>query len=211
MKLFIFTDLHGNRHLLDHAGQNVADADAIVCAGDLTIFESKFAALLGHLGSMNRPTFIIPGNHEDPASLDCLCRKHPQLMPVHLRSTRYRNLLILGHGGGGFSHTSAEFRTVYAQFKKEAQDFRAAYPDGKILFLIHQPPYGTALDQIDDRHTGNHDYRDFILEASPDYVFCGHLHENAGVYDRLGESIILNPGPEGILLDAHQLADSKAF
>ena len=38
-------------------------------------------------------------------------------------------------------------------------------------------------------------------ELKPVLTICGHLHETFNKQDKLGKSIIINPGPEGQLIE----------
>ena len=43
-------------------------------------------------------------------------------------------------------------------------------------------------------HAGSTAIREFIESFQPDIVICGHIHEARGA-DKLGRSIMINPGP----------------
>jgi Icc-related predicted phosphoesterase len=49
--------------------------------------------------------------------------------------------------------------------------------------------------------------RDFLQREAPRYFFCGHIHEAAGVADKLGETSAMNVGKKGYLLDLDQQKD----
>ena len=72
--------------------------------------------------------------------------------------------------------------------------------DKKIILLIHGPPYGTKLDKLAGQYSGNKDITDFVKKNKVDYVICGHLHENFGKKDKIGQAIVLNPGPYGKII-----------
>ncbi|MFC1649061.1 metallophosphoesterase, partial [Nanoarchaeota archaeon] len=105
-----------------------------------------------------------------------------------------KDVLFLGYGGGGFSFEDKEFPKVGKKFKDLIKDH-------KVFFIIHGPPYNTTVDEIMEDHVGNLTMREFIEEAKPDVVVCGHLHENFGRYDVLGETYVVNPGPEGKIFE----------
>ncbi len=43
--------------------------------------------------------------------------------------------------------------------------------------------------------------REFLQREKPAYFFCGHIHEAAGVSESLGETLAMNVGPRGYLLE----------
>jgi hypothetical protein len=58
------------------------------------------------------------------------------------------------------------------------------------------------LDQVREGvHAGSHAVRLFIEEHQPEFFFCGHIHEAAGVAARIGKTRGVNVGPKGYLLD----------
>jgi len=76
---------------------------------------------------------------------------------------------------------------------------------GKIdILLCHQPPYGI-LDKVtfkgapkhwQGKHAGSKVILDYIKRQQPAYVFCGHIHEQAG-RDRISVTEVYNLGVAG--------------
>jgi Icc-related predicted phosphoesterase len=42
---------------------------------------------------------------------------------------------------------------------------------------------------------------EFIKKYQPIIAMAGHLHENAEVEDKINKTRVINPGPNGMLLD----------
>jgi Icc-related predicted phosphoesterase len=68
----------------------------------------------------------------------------------------------------------------------------------KIIFLTHNCPYNTKLDKIKHgsqkgKHYGSYQEMLLIKKYQPDFVICGHMHENFGT-DKISKSIIYNTG-----------------
>ncbi len=72
------------------------------------------------------------------------------------------------------------------------------------ILVCHQPPYGM-LDKVTARfvpkhwqgkHAGSKAIREYIERTSPDYVFCGHIHEGRGM-KKIGNTEIYNLGVAG--------------
>ncbi len=51
------------------------------------------------------------------------------------------------------------------------------------------------------RHGGSTAVREFLEREQPEYFFCGHIHEAAGVAELLGATKAMNVGKRGFLLD----------
>ena len=64
----------------------------------------------------------------------------------------------------------------------------------KTIYVMHSPPYGTALDRLmDGTPVGSSAVRSFIQKRQPPVTLHGHIHESPGI-QRLGRTIIANPG-----------------
>jgi hypothetical protein len=113
---------------------------------------------------------------------------------VHEDHHHIDDLCFMGYGGGGFRQETEEFESIGDRLKEVMQG-------KKTVFIIHGPPYDTELDKLPSGHVGNKTIRRFIEDAKPDVVVCGHLHENFGKYDFIGETYVVNPGPEGRMIE----------
>ena len=70
------------------------------------------------------------------------------------------------------------------------------------MLVCHAPPKQTALDAAGpDAHFGSQSVRDFVDSKQPQYLFCGHIHEAAGVETKIGSTHAVNVGKRGYLLE----------
>jgi Icc-related predicted phosphoesterase len=194
MMLLAFVDTHGDMHSLRKLKRKTAKADLILCAGDISIFENHLKILLHELNSFGKPVLIIPGNHEGEVKLRTECEHHKNLFYLHKEFYEKENIVFTGFGGGGFSLRDEKF-------EKFVEKIRQRRIGKHLVLLLHGPPYGNKTDLIMDEHAGNKSYRDFIIREKPLLVVCGHLHENNGVKDKIGKTLVINPGPEGKLIE----------
>lgn len=72
----------------------------------------------------------------------------------------------------------------------------------RTIFALHSPPRGTHCDMIGtDHHVGSRAIRRFVERHQPPLVLSGHIHESPRVstsfHDRIGRSVIVNPGQFG--------------
>jgi Icc-related predicted phosphoesterase len=194
MMLLVFVDTHGDMRSLKRLKKKAAKADLVLCAGDITVFESHMRLILREINSFNKPVLIIPGNHEGEKKLRLMCKHYKNLVYLHNEVYELENVFFAGWGGGGFSLRDPKFEKFAAKLKKKI-------PGKKLILMLHGPPYGNKTDLVESEHTGNKSFRDFIKQEKPLLVVCGHLHENAGVKDKIGKTIIINPGPDGKLIE----------
>jgi len=194
MILLAFVDTHGDVGSLRRLKRKAVKADIVICAGDITIFENKIKYVLREINSFHKPVLMVHGNHESEDRLREACKKYRNIVFLHKKFYEKENVLFVGYGGGGFSVRDDKFERFAERVKRRRL--------GKQLVLIlHGPPYGNKTDLIMDEHAGNKSFRDFIKQEKPLVVICGHLHENSGVQDRIGKSLVINPGPGGKLIE----------
>lgn len=202
MRILAFVDIHGNYKALEKIKKQAKNADILVCAGDISIFENNLDVLLFQLNKLNKPVLIIPGNHENDEDLDELTKIFDNIININEKCFIKEQYLFLGYGGGEFSMIDKHFNKVGKKFEKRIKKFlKDKEKDKKIILITHTPPYKTKIDMIMDKPCGNKSIKNFILKIKPDLVISGHLHENAGKEDKIGKTIIINPGPFGKIVN----------
>lgn len=192
MKLFAFTDSHGNKKIIFALIKKIqsSNPDIIICAGDLTNFSMGLQKFLKMFEKTNLPLLIIPGNHETNSNLEKACKKTNFAVNIHKKIYSINNYLFFGFGLGGFAEKNLELEKLIPKIKKAAEK--------KILITItHQPPYKTKLDYLNSGHSGSKSIRKLIKETKPKLHICGHLHENENKIDKIYSTAIINPGHSG--------------
>lgn len=193
MKILAFTDVHGSEKAMKSIENMAKKCDFCVCSGDISMFEQRLEALIRRLNSFKKQVFIIPGNHEGQQTLRGVCRRYSFVRDVHGEIVNFGEFAIIGFGTSGFSLIDESFENFVRRKVKRTSR--------KIIFLSHAPPYNTKLDRLGNSHAGNKSVAGFIRKYKPDYVVCGHLHENFGKKDVMGGTAIINPGPFGAIID----------
>ena len=196
MKLFIFTDTHGNKKVISSLIRKIqiSNPDIVICAGDLTNFSVGLQKLLNMFGKTNLPLLIIPGNHETNPDLTKACQKTKFAVNIHKKIYSVNNYLFFGFGLGGFERKNPELEKLTPKIKKAAR--------GKKLILVtHQPPYKTKLDKLQSGYAGNKSIRKLIKKIKPAIAICGHLHENENKKDEISSTLIINPGYKGKIIE----------
>ncbi|MBD3164498.1 hypothetical protein GF323_04810 [Candidatus Woesearchaeota archaeon] len=197
MKCLAFVDLHGNRKYFNILKKKIKEhkPDFLICAGDFTTFEQGVKKLVAKLSRLNKRIFLIHGNHEEEALVREISKKYPNVKFIHKRISAFKNIRLIGWGGGGFTEKDIEFEEWARTIKAKLDKFKKKK---KILILVsHSPFYNTALDKIMGRHLGNKSLTGFIKKFRINYAFCGHFHENFGKGDKIKGCKVFNPGPRG--------------
>jgi Icc-related predicted phosphoesterase len=197
MKLLFFADIHNDESAVDNIIKKVKKEkiDFLVCAGDLSEFGVGLKKLAKKLSGV-APLYIIPGNHEDDEEIDEIESKFKDVHNFHLKAVKIKDVLLLGCGGGGFSHKLVPFEESKKYFKDELKKLKDSK---KAVLVTHAPPYRTKLDTVFGEHTGVTSIRKFIEKEQLALVICGHLHENSGKVDYIGKTKIVNPGKKGFI------------
>ncbi len=196
MKLFIFSDIHADYAALERAMNT--DADRYFAAGDLVNWARGFDRVGPILAQRAENLYILPGNHESEADIVRLCADS------HLHNFHGATLELNGHHVAGLGYSNpTPFDTPGEYSEAELAERLAKFAGLAPLILIcHCPPKDTPLDRIRDKvHGGSTAVRDFIERHQPDYFFCGHIHEAAGVETTMGKTRCRNVGKKGYLLE----------
>jgi uncharacterized protein len=196
MKFLTFVDLHEDKkylkELIKRASQD--DIDFVVCAGDITLFGRGLRYILKQFNNLNKKVYLIPGNHESDRMFKEVISDYPNCINFNHKVIKKDDYVLLGYGGGGFSAQDPEFRKI-------SREWYSKYQDSKVILVTHGPPANTTIDLLEKRHVGNLDYRKFVERIKPKLMICGHLHETAGMQDKIDKTIVINPGWEGMVIE----------
>ena len=191
MRVAAISDIHGNVKAVKRFAELLAtEVDALLIAGDITHFSGAESArkILEPLLETGIRIVAVHGN--------CDGRDVPELLEelglsAHDRRVELDGVGIVGIGGSNVT----PFHTVWELSEEEIREIlERNYREGDII-LSHVPPYGTKADLTHSGlHVGSRSLREFIEERQPPLVVTGHIHEARSV-DRVGETLIVNPGP----------------
>jgi uncharacterized protein len=198
MKFLVFSDLHGEkkaiREIIERGKKK--EIDFLICGGDYTLFGQNARFILKQLNSVGKKCYIISGNHEEGIeNLDMIMKEYPNCINFDRKAIKIGGYVFLGYGGGGFAMEDEEFRKI-------ARKWYGKYNGEKIILVTHMAPYGNKLDLLtEEHHVGNHDYRSFVERIKPKLAISGHLHETVNEVDTIGETKLVNPGWDGMVIE----------
>jgi len=197
MRLLAISDIHShgvNVSLLVESLQTTS-YDYVLVSGDITNFGSVEEAynLLKYFRRI-APVYFVPGNC-DPADLLHKSWDEEGIYNVHSRTLSLNsNWRIIGVGGS----TITPFKTNIEFDEEELMEIlknSITMAEGNLILLSHSPPYNSRVDRtFTGLHVGSRSVKMFIERYKPKLVVSGHIHEARG-YDRIGETLVLNPGP----------------
>jgi uncharacterized protein len=200
MKVLVFSDIHGDLRALERIAAQ--PADIYVAAGDL----SNFGRGLDRCGEILEPlgekVWSLPGNHETREQNKAFCDKYG-LVDFHRQVRSLKSASgVVQWAGLGYSNITP-FNTPGEYSEEEIAAALAAFDGINLLHLVvHFPPFGTKLDEFaPGKHAGSPALRAWVERAKPAYLFCGHIHETAGLADCIGPTQCFNVGKQGHTLE----------
>lgn len=203
MNVLLFADLHGNKTAFKKIEAKAKTAGLLLCLGDFTLFGRDQKRILQEIDALGKLCLVLHGNHETASDVQRDSQGLKNILFVHKKVLRIGHLIFMGYGGGGFSLRDKGFETIFSpRFLIGVKKYKEAIGgQAKTVLLLHGPPYGSKVDDLEGHHCGNKSFQEFYLKNSIDYVFCGHIHETAGVVEHIKNTTIINPGLNGIVLE----------
>ncbi len=209
MRIYAFTDTHGNTKSLAHVKQEVRKhkPDLVICTGDLSVFEHELKALLSRVNMFGPPVVMLHGNHEEEDRIRALCGQFPKITFLHKEVLQLGGWTFAAFGGGGFDDHYPELEALLKRKEWKELDWEHT------IFLSHAPPHGTSLDDVGELeeawHVGSKTLTKLVKKHKPLLVLAGHIHECFETSDTIGKTIVENPGPKGKLYDLKVLRQKK--
>jgi len=196
VKVLIFSDIHGDLRAL--ARIVAQPADLYICAGDLATFRKGLDKCGKALEALGEKLWVLPGNHETHDDIREFCRRFG-FVDLHRRVLQTQST---PWAGLGYSNITP-FNTPGEYTEEEIAEALAAFNGiANLHLVIHVPPHNTRVDEFaPGKHAGSPALRAWVEREQPRYLFCGHIHETAGLSDQLGATQCINVGKEGYLLE----------
>lgn len=198
MKLLLSSDIHCDHAAARRLVERSADADVLVCAGDLAVMRSGLQDTVDVLADAACPAVLVPGNGESDDELEEACRAWEGAHVLHGSGCEIDGVAFWGLGGGvpvtPFGAWSFDLS------EEEARGLLANCPDGAVL-VTHSPPHGHVDVAGGGEHLGSRAVMDTIERVEPRLVVCGHIHACWKEESRVGHTRIVNAGPEGVWIE----------
>jgi len=196
LKILLFSDIHGDLKALDRL--MAIDADLYIAAGDLSNFARGLENIGPKLAVKGTAMLVMPGNHESDRDIERFCERY-RIRNIHNTVVEAAGYRIAGLGYSNITPFETPGEYTEAQIAERLQAWEGLNP---LILVCHCPPKDTPLDESGPgKHFGSTAIRTFIEEQQPEYFFCGHIHEAAGVETRMGRTYGRNLGKQGYLLE----------
>jgi Icc-related predicted phosphoesterase len=195
MKLLLFSDLHDDLAAARRLVERAARADVVIGAGDFCNAHRGLAACLAVLRAIDKPLILVAGNNETTDELRAACRGWASASVLHGTGATVAGVAFFGIGGG--IPTTPFGAWSYDFTEEQADELLAGCPSGCVL-VSHSPPHGAADVSSRGQSLGSVAVRRAVERVRPALVVCGHIHGSAGVTAMLGETPVVNAGPDGV-------------
>lgn len=145
---------------------------------------------LEFLTGLGLPVFSVFGNIDPENSFfEDFERRHKNFHFLHLKRAKVKGYYIVGLGDFYFDEYA--LKTFESLLKQDPE---------KTIVLSHYPPKG-AGDQVGfGMRVGSKELRDLIEKYKPLLVVCGHIHEDAGVFN-VGKTVVVNAAMTNVLVE----------
>ncbi len=200
MKILIFSDIHNSKDALEKIVRQ--KADLYIDAGDLVSFQKGLEKCGEILRPLHDRLWVLPGNHETHDDMLDLCQRYG-FIDFHGQIRTLESSAGPTYWAGlGYSNITP-FKTPGEYSEEEIAEALAGFEGHTPLYLvIHVPPFGTKLDEFSPgKHAGSPALRKWVERVQPVYLFCGHIHETAGLTDTIGKTKCVNVGKAGMLFE----------
>ncbi len=197
MRLLLCSDIHCDVDAARRLVERSAEADVLVCAGDLAVMRRGLEDTVAALAEAPVPTVLVPGNGESDEELAEACSTWPDAHVLHGSGVELGGLPFWGLGGGvpvtPFGAWSFDLT------EEEARELLAGCPPSSVL-VTHSPPIGH-LDESGGRSLGSRAVLEAVERVKPRLVVCGHIHGWWECESRQGDTRIVNAGPRGVWVE----------
>lgn len=199
-KILAAGDIHGDTELVKKLAKKAKkeNVDLVLLAGDITFFENSIDNLIGPFEKIKKQVLIVPGNHETVATANMLAEVYPNTKNIHGYSFKINDIGIFGAGGaniGPFSRMKES--ELYGLLKKGFDSVK----DSKIkIMATHVHPSKSLIEKI-TTFKGSSGVERAIKSFKPDIALCAHIHEAWGVEDKMGNTLLINVGREGKIIE----------
>ena len=198
MRILGAADFHGDQGLAAKLADKAAQehVDLVILCGDL-VEEGSTENVIQPFIDKQQKVLLISGNHESIATADFLATLN-DAKHLHGYSVRYEDIGIFGCGSANVGIHGLSEKEIYDTLKQGHE--KIAYLKKKIMVTHVHPKYST-MAKMSMQNWGSSGVSQAIKSLQPDILFCSHLHEAAGIEEKIGKTRVINVGTEGKIID----------
>jgi len=197
-RILAASDIHGDSRIVKKLVQKAENenVDLIILCGDLTGW-TETKDIIKPFKDKNLHVLILPGNWDSFATTDFLARIYG-VRNIHGYAVRYNNIGFFGAGGAEASPGPGIIteKELFETLKKAYTSLKGI--EKKIMVThMHPSPSLSEFSGI----PGSKAITKAIKTFNPDILIHGHIHEAAGIEERIGNTRVINVGKEGKVIE----------
>jgi len=199
MKILAVGDLHGDSGLAKKLAEKAKkeNVDLVIITGDLTFLEQSTYQIIGPFEREGKEVLIIPGNHESNTTMNFLESKYLKTKNIHGKHVEKEGIGFFGVG----------YATSVGPFAIEEKEMMNLLKKGhdkikhleKSIMITHMHPEGSSSEKTGFR--GSSSIKKAIKEFQPDVAIFSHIHEAAGIEDKIGKTRLINVSRKGTIFE----------
>ena len=199
IKILAASDIHGDSSLAKKLALKAEKekVDLVILCGDLTIQDNLMQGIISPFTKKNKKVILIPGNHETLATADFLAELY-DATNLHGYSIKFKDVGLFGCGAANSGLSKMSDKEVYDVLKRS---FNYIKDTRKKIMVTHVHPQGSNIEKFSTIVKGSGGVTKAIKQLKPDLLLCGHVHEAAGIEEKIGSTRIINVGREGTILE----------
>jgi Icc-related predicted phosphoesterase len=188
-KILAVGDIHGDERFVKKIAKKAEKEkiDLVILTGDLTLAEISTKNIIGPFVKTKKQVLLIPGNHESVATVDFLAELYPNTKNIHGYSFIKDCVGIFGAGGADVGIHQIKDSEIFELLRKGNEKIKGL--DKKIM-VTHIHPKGSKSEFSGFK--GSKAVRKAIEKFQPDIAIFSHIHEAAGVEEKIGKTKVIN-------------------
>ena len=199
MKILAAGDIHGDIQLVKKlvAKAEKENVDLVILCGDLTMQENSTNNLIGPFLKANKRVALIPGNHETTATADFLAKLYG-VKNLHGSYLNYKDIGLFGCGSANIGLFQLNEKEIYDTLKKGHEGIKNLKTK---IMVTHVHPEGSLMERLTQHFPGSKGVKKAIDNFKPQILLCSHVHEAAGMEEKIGATRVINVGREGKVIE----------
>ncbi len=199
MKIFAVGDLHGDSSLAKKLANQAEKekVDLVLLAGDVTEEQNILPGVISPFLEKKKKVLFVPGNHESMATAEFIADFYG-ITNLHGYSVKYDDVGIFGCSATNIGVNKLSEEEIFSLLKK---GFDKIKDTKKKIMITHIHPTGTKMEKFSNFVPGSEAVREAVKKLKPDILICGHVHEAAGIEEKLGKTKIFNVAAHGKIIE----------
>jgi len=198
LRILAAADIHGRSGIAKKLASKAAreNIDLVILCGDITGF-AETKNIIRPFKDKKKKVLILPGNWDSFATTDFLASFYG-VRNIHGYSVKYENVGFFGAGGAedapGPSRVTEE--QMISTLKKAHSELKGIE---KKVMITHMHPSKSKSEF--SGIPGSKAITKAIKKFKPNILIHGHIHEGAGIEEKIGKTRIVNVGRNGKIIE----------